>query len=169
MRADVDVPGVGSVAMLPPSRRMDVHFDISPQASTFGADLQVGPQEVGAGLQVPDSGVQDADRVAFRGAQVAGPQRRVEPDALQLAFRGRNKGQNLARFVYAFPAAGTEGAVQGGAWIGAHRPVAFPARPSPHISHPTVSLRTSEKFAGLWSPCSAPDGWGRLTPPCPDS
>ena len=88
MPGDVcDDTGVGGVAPVPvrgPVRRTHVNLHVAADPAAVVADFQHGVSEIRPGFEIPAPGIDHAYRRAARRAQLAGAQRRVVPDGLNV-------------------------------------------------------------------------------------
>lgn len=87
MEDDVPVGGVAGVAMGLPAGRGEIDFDVAGDRG-LGAPLEDGAEEVGAGLAVPEAGVEDDEGLAVGGLEAGTPDALMGPDFLKPTFWG---------------------------------------------------------------------------------
>lgn len=84
MEDDIRIAGIVGMAMGFPIAWANVDFDISFDAAAANAEF--GPEEVGAGFEVPTAGLNDGETLAGLGVEF-GTEFGIVPDALQVALR----------------------------------------------------------------------------------
>jgi len=89
MRDDVVVERIFVMPVAGPIARVDVYFDIAAKCAFVAADADDGVQKIRASFKVPRAGFNDFDFFAGFVSQIFRPQRRVVPNALQVALRPR--------------------------------------------------------------------------------
>ena len=87
MRNDAAVVRVAGMVVADPIRGMNMDFDVAFDSPFLGFHDKLGPEEVGSGLEVPVSGIEDGHGFALLGKQGFGSQGGVVPDALNMPFR----------------------------------------------------------------------------------
>jgi hypothetical protein len=91
-------PGKGGVAVVAvglPVAGEEVNFNVAGN-SRLAAELEHRAVEIGAGLVVPEAGMEDAQRLAVGRLELVAAQALMEPDALEEAF-GRISGLALGQ------------------------------------------------------------------------